>query len=109
MIGELQAVATRASGCWFPSILKSLVPHDPQVPRNALRPFLSVTSWGELISLFAFSFMQYASVMGVSTNTGDKRPWSKIIVLLPPKSLTRVKPPLSRVLGRGPEKYEVFA
>jgi hypothetical protein len=68
----------RYRGLWlasyFPSILKSFVPHDAQVPCIALRPFLSITSWGELISRLVFSFMQYASDMVASTNTGDKRP-----------------------------------
>ena len=47
----------------LPSILKSLVPQDEQVPCNALRPFLRRTSWGADISLFVFSLRQYASVM----------------------------------------------
>ena len=61
-------------GSYLPSILKSFVPHDVQVPCNALRPFFSVTSWGELISRLVLSFIQYASDMVDQTNTGDKRP-----------------------------------
>ena len=47
----------------MPSILKSFVPQDEHVPVSALRPFFSRTSFGDDISLFAFSLTQYASVM----------------------------------------------
>ena len=50
----------------MPVILNSLVPQDEQVPVRALRPFLKVTVWGEDISLFFFSFTQYALVIAVS-------------------------------------------
>ena len=48
---------------YFPVILNRVVPQDAHFPLKAWRPFLKVTNFAAVISLFFFSFTQKARVI----------------------------------------------